>query len=77
MGIASSEFLPSGKHIVSIANAENTFYFYLSIPHKDIVDLRFTFLQNITLNESIRIISDSDLKIRTNEKAIPNQGTIS
>ena len=65
-------FLLGGKHIVSIANTENSFYFYLSIPHKDIVDLRFIFSQNITLNENIRIIPGPKLKIRTNEKAIPN-----
>ena len=37
-----------------------------------------TFTRNITLNENIRVIPDPNLKIRTNEKAIPNlQGNVS
>ena len=60
-------------------NGNSRFWnFYLSIPHKDIVDLRFIFSQNITLNENIRVIPDPNLKIRTNEKAIPKpRGTVS
>ena len=65
------------KHIRAVAYSENVLYFYRSIPHKGLL-IYDCFYGILTQIENIRLIPGPNLKIRTNEKAMPDlRGTIS